>query len=213
MTSNRRKPGRPAATDSVDTRRALIEAARQCFGLYGFDKTSNGNIVKRAGVTTGPLYHHFGSKAELYGAVANDSIDQTFSRLENVLESTVDDGIFTRLAAVLSAVAETHAQDEALTRFDIIGPLELRRTPELVQHIDRDQMARMRRLFDEMISGAVAGGEIRSDVPHQSISDLITVLYFGLIYYFAVIGSEAEPAEVVETIMAGLDGSLFNAPT
>ena len=75
MTPNRRKPGRPAATDSAETRRALIEAARQCFGLYGFDKTSNGDIVKRAGVTTGPLYHHFGSKAELYGAVANDSID------------------------------------------------------------------------------------------------------------------------------------------
>ena len=114
---------------------------------------------------------------------------------------------------MLSAVAETHAQDEALTRFDIVGPLELRRTPELVQHIDRDQMVRMKRLFDEMISGAVARGEIRPDVPRQSISDLITVLYFGLIYYFAVIGSEAEPAEVVETIMAGLDGSLFNAPT
>ena len=53
---------------------------------------------------------------------------------------------------MLSAVAEIYASDQALARFDAIGPLERRRSPELLEHIDRGQLARIGRLFDEMTS-------------------------------------------------------------
>jgi AcrR family transcriptional regulator len=51
------------------TRAALVLAARALFGEMGFADTSLDEIVTRAGVTKGALYHHFGGKEELFKAV------------------------------------------------------------------------------------------------------------------------------------------------
>jgi AcrR family transcriptional regulator len=51
------------------TRAALVIAARQLFGEKGFADTSIDEIVTRAGVTKGALYHHFDGKEDLFKAV------------------------------------------------------------------------------------------------------------------------------------------------
>jgi AcrR family transcriptional regulator len=51
------------------TRAALVIAARQLFGEKGFADTSTDEIVTRAGVTKGALYHHFDGKEDLFKAV------------------------------------------------------------------------------------------------------------------------------------------------
>jgi len=51
------------------TRSALIDAARELFGNQGYGNTSTDEIVTRAGVTKGALYHHFRGKDGLFRAV------------------------------------------------------------------------------------------------------------------------------------------------
>jgi AcrR family transcriptional regulator len=51
------------------TRAALVVAARELFGEKGFADTGTDEIVMRAGVTKGALYHHFEGKEELFKAV------------------------------------------------------------------------------------------------------------------------------------------------
>jgi AcrR family transcriptional regulator len=51
------------------TRAALVAAARELFGDQGFAATSLDDVVTRAAVTKGALYHHFGGKADLFRAV------------------------------------------------------------------------------------------------------------------------------------------------
>jgi AcrR family transcriptional regulator len=51
------------------TRAALVRAARELFGEQGYADTSNDEIVARAGVTKGALYHHFTGKEDLFRAV------------------------------------------------------------------------------------------------------------------------------------------------
>jgi len=53
----------------VETRDALVVAARELFGERGYAATSTGEIVERAGVTKGALYHHFADKEQLFRAV------------------------------------------------------------------------------------------------------------------------------------------------
>src|SRR5580704_10462957 len=51
------------------TRVALVTAARELFGEKGFADTGIDEIVTRAGVTKGALYHHFDGKEVLFKAV------------------------------------------------------------------------------------------------------------------------------------------------
>lgn len=44
----------------------IINSALEEFSKNGFDKASTNNIVKKAGISKGLLYHYFSSKKELY---------------------------------------------------------------------------------------------------------------------------------------------------
>ena len=63
-TRRRSQPERSEAT-----RRALVESARELFATEGYSDTQLEDVVRRAGVTKGALYHHFQGKAELFRAV------------------------------------------------------------------------------------------------------------------------------------------------
>ncbi len=53
----------------LETRDALVSAARELFGTQGYAATSTEEIVERAGVTKGALYHHFADKEQLFRSV------------------------------------------------------------------------------------------------------------------------------------------------
>jgi len=49
----------------------VVLVARQMFGKKGFAKTSTSDIVKKAGIARGGLYHHFPGKKDIFRAVFN----------------------------------------------------------------------------------------------------------------------------------------------
>jgi AcrR family transcriptional regulator len=63
MTPRGRRPG------GVDTKKAIIEAARADFAGQGYDATSLRGIARRAEVDPALVHHYFGGKAELFAAV------------------------------------------------------------------------------------------------------------------------------------------------
>lgn len=54
------------------TRERLLAAARELFGERGYEATPIEAVLDSSGVARGALYHHFASKAELFGAVAEE---------------------------------------------------------------------------------------------------------------------------------------------
>jgi AcrR family transcriptional regulator len=55
-----------------EKRALLLSAARELFAEHGFEQTSTQQIARRAGVSEGILFHHFGSKRGLLECVAED---------------------------------------------------------------------------------------------------------------------------------------------
>ncbi|MFF1360954.1 TetR/AcrR family transcriptional regulator [Streptomyces sp. NPDC058297] len=54
---------------TAETRRVLLNAAREVFCEQGFAEASIAAVVERAGSSVGSLYHHFGGKTELFLAL------------------------------------------------------------------------------------------------------------------------------------------------
>ncbi|HEX8204850.1 MAG TPA: TetR/AcrR family transcriptional regulator [Solirubrobacteraceae bacterium] len=62
-------PVRTQKERSDATTTELVEVARRLFAADGYAATSLEDVVRGAGVTKGALYHHFGSKRDLFLAV------------------------------------------------------------------------------------------------------------------------------------------------
>lgn len=97
--SNRRRN----AERSAETKSRLIAAARELFVEKGFAGTSTPQIVRRAEVTRGALYHHYADKAALFRAVLmveSEAIGQAIGRVGDV-----PDALAKGSAAYFSAMA------------------------------------------------------------------------------------------------------------
>jgi len=60
------------AENSAATRSALLKVARKLFAGRGYTETATEEVVRRARVTRGALYHHFKDKQDLFKAVLHE---------------------------------------------------------------------------------------------------------------------------------------------
>jgi AcrR family transcriptional regulator len=67
------------AERSEATRKALVDVARRLFAKRGYADVGTEEIVRRAGVTRGALYHHFSGKEDLFRAVA-EQVEEEMTR-------------------------------------------------------------------------------------------------------------------------------------
>jgi AcrR family transcriptional regulator len=74
------KPGIKAA-QSAATRAKLLKVARRLFAKHGYSGVGTEEVVKRAGVTRGALYHQFEDKKDLFRAVFEQLQEELFQKV------------------------------------------------------------------------------------------------------------------------------------
>lgn len=81
MTDVSRKKGKQSAEVAELTKAEIIAAATHLFSTKGFEATGLREIADQSGMTHGTIRHHFGSKLDIWKAVA----DQVFARYQERL--------------------------------------------------------------------------------------------------------------------------------
>ncbi|MCE2781173.1 TetR/AcrR family transcriptional regulator [Limnohabitans sp.] len=74
----------------VDRRAELIEKAALLFGARGYANTSMRDISAAFGILHGSIYHHFGSKEELFITVYASGVDRFVKDVEKAIEPYSD---------------------------------------------------------------------------------------------------------------------------
>jgi AcrR family transcriptional regulator len=87
--STRQRPGRREA-EAQATRDALIRAALELFSKRGYAGVGTEEIVARAKVTRGALYHHFTDKRDLFRAVFERVEGELMERIGARMKATDD---------------------------------------------------------------------------------------------------------------------------
>jgi AcrR family transcriptional regulator len=87
---------------STSPKGRLALAAVEEFGRRRFDEVTVGELADAADVTTGALYHHFGSKLGLYAFVREDIEQRLLDRMEGAVAAAGDEA--DRSAAVKAAL-------------------------------------------------------------------------------------------------------------
>ncbi|MFE3546210.1 TetR family transcriptional regulator [Nocardia sp. NPDC059177] len=98
-TRPRRRSGRRPG--NVDTKAAILDAARARFAELGFDKTSIRAVATDAGVDPALVHHYFGTKQQLFAAVVDFPADPE-ATLSAIDTAPVDELGATIVGAVLS---------------------------------------------------------------------------------------------------------------
>ena len=74
-----------SAPAETGARQRIVAAAVALFAEQGYDATSVNQVVARAGVAKGALYHHFESKDDLLYEVYRELVDRQLAGLRAIL--------------------------------------------------------------------------------------------------------------------------------
>jgi AcrR family transcriptional regulator len=69
-----------------ESRRRILEAAREVFFEESFERANLDEVARRAGIAKGTIYRYFDTKAELYVAVLSVNADHFVARMRQTID-------------------------------------------------------------------------------------------------------------------------------
>lgn len=205
MRSGTGRLGRPRDGDSAATERRILGVARDRFARQGFSATTNRQIADDVGITTAALYHYVPSKAALYAAVYNDTLDQVYTEFEKAAAEPAD--LTEQYLAVLTCALDLQRSDPAINGFIVAVARETRRHPDLLELV-QPQRGRHARFFRELADAAAERGELADDVDLAALADLLGALFIGLARMSAGADDLTRYADALGVLRRYLTGTL-----
>jgi AcrR family transcriptional regulator len=114
--------GRQAERSEIATSKVL-EAALELFSTQGYGATSMRQIAEVCGLSTGNLYHHFGSKEAIFQRLIDDyweRLGDPENELQKVFERANFPDDLEELAAAIEQTVEENAASILLVFIDVI---------------------------------------------------------------------------------------------
>jgi AcrR family transcriptional regulator len=100
----------------MSAREKVLAAAEELFAEQGYDATSVAQVVARAGVTKGALYHHFAAKEDLLFELYHSIFQEQKAGLDRIVTQGTDAATMIR-EIIHDLVITTAARTRAVTVF------------------------------------------------------------------------------------------------
>jgi AcrR family transcriptional regulator len=161
------------------------------------------------GLTTGALYHYFGSKAELFAAVHR----HVHSILVGVYRRAFEEETtcLAQLSAGLEGALAVTKEQPAMAHFAAVASLEIERHPELdkLLRVDTEEM---RSFYRRVFIKARQRGEIALDIDIEAVLNLVQSSLLGLIQLRSQVQRPEQYEAAIRAFDRLLQGTLFTNP-
>ncbi|MCL1500061.1 TetR/AcrR family transcriptional regulator [Xanthomonas nasturtii] len=139
-------------------RERILHAARGLIAEGGYRNAPITAVAAAAGVSTGQIYRHFPSKADLFVEVLNEAVQREMTILRAV--ATTEASAAERLRNAIATFVRRALAGPALAYAFIAEPVE--------SEVDAERI-RGRRLFGEVFRQLLAEGVVAGEFPEQSL--------------------------------------------
>lgn len=204
-----RKAGRPVGADvAVATRKKILDAATLCFAELGYAAASNREIARRAGVTSGSLYHYFDSKAALYRAALQDANQRLISAYHHVVEEHPGARSVDQLCLGLSRAFELARERPGMMNFASASALEIQRNKDL-DWLAREDAEAFPVFFRTLLKQAKSRGELGAGVNIDAAMNVILISFASLAFLQGKLVDETSFDESLKAFQQLLRGEMF----
>jgi AcrR family transcriptional regulator len=191
----------PNSERAEATRERIVRAARELVVEHGYDGVSTGQVLQRAGVSRGGLYHHFAGKQEVMAAVL-EAVESDFTeRLAAAVADAPDP--FTALQTGVQWYLDECLRSKELQR---VGLYEGRKALGWVAWRETIAPYGLQMLADGL-DAAIAAGQLERAEPLALAHLIVALLHEAVTMSLRAPDSRAERAragQAVATVVAGL---------
>lgn len=205
-----RRPGRPPAAKADETRKRIVNAARQVFSEHGYDGATFQAIAVRADLTRPAINHYFPSKRVLYREVVGQTNELVVTAgIERARKASTMVG---RLSAFISVALQAEAKIPATAAFLVTSVMESQRHPELSRD-DSDPVEISREFLTWTVNDAIDRGELLADTDVSTLTETLLMVLCGVGFYAGYLRTHQEMDSVTRSLQQLLAGELWRRDT
>jgi AcrR family transcriptional regulator len=198
MQNRSARPGRWRTGE--ESRRRILEAARSCFGKYGYDRATIRAIASEANVDPAMVHYFFDTKARLF-SVAMELTPNVPERLTLQLAAGVD-GLGERLVRHFLEVWDEQAGLEPLLALMRSAPADDRSASMFAEFVEREIVARL----SDTIGGPDAN--LRAELIGSHLLGLALMRYILRLEPLAAVPPQTVAAWMGPTLQHYISGTL-----
>lgn len=161
---------------NLTKKEALLQAAKELFGEYGFAETTFKKISDRAGVALGLLTHHYGNKEKLFFAAGMDVLENFIEVLQNATAHAENGrvGVLNFCRAYLDFSIDPHTNWLVLVRCSPYSDMKASDDREIMLR----KFEEVHHLLEKQLQRGIADGSI-CPLSSTSTAQVITGLMVG----------------------------------
>jgi AcrR family transcriptional regulator len=182
------------------TREHLVAVARQRFTEQGYAATSIEDIVQRAGVAKGALYHHFSGKDTLFRAVYEAVLADVMSAV--MAAASAEPKPWASVRAGLSAFLDA-CLDPAFRRIVILESVSVLRPEVREAEIGQVELPMLQTVLTPLAADAALPGDAVDPLAHVALGGL-----YGAALFIARASDPGAARRQVDDVLDTLIGGL-----
>lgn len=179
--------GRVKGLKPEDTRRRVVDGAADAFAALGYEGARVTDIGKAAGLSSGAMYNHFGSKAELLAAVIE-------SHACNHLVDWIDTGTTSGVLDMIRAYGTQLTAQQPAAPLLIEAASAARRDGEVLSVLT-EQVSAREDLFTQLLATAQANGEVADGIDPRAAARFMFMVLMGSALVQAMDLPELDPGD------------------